>query len=112
MKKIEAIIRPTRLEPVKIALGEIGINGITVEDVRGSGRVSGKRESFHDREYIVEMAVKVKLVLVIRDEDLQEVVDTILNYAHTGEPGDGKIFVYPMEEAIRVRTDERGEDVL
>jgi len=112
MKKIEAIIRPLKLDEVKIALGEIGVTGMSVSDVRGSGRQRGHRESFRGVSYSIDLPMKIKIEIVARDEDADEIVTTIERHAHTGEPGDGKIFVLPMEEAIRVRTDERGEDVL
>ena len=112
MKKIEAIIRPLKLDEVKIALGEIGVTGMSVMDVRGSGRQRGHRESFRGADYAIDFPMKIKLEIVARDEDVAEIVDTIERHARTGETGDGKIFVLPMEEAIRIRTDERGEEVL
>ncbi len=112
MKKIEAVIRPSRLEQVKIALGEIGVTGMSVTDVRGRGRPSGLRESFRGATYEIEMPIKARLEIVVRDEDVDEIVETITNHARTGEPGDGKIFVLPMGDAIRIRTEERGDDVL
>ena len=112
MKKIEAIIRPLKLDEVKIALGEAGVTGLSVSDVRGSGRQQGHRESFRGAEYSVALPMKIKLELVVRDEDADHIVDTIEKYARTGEPGDGKIFVLPMDDAVRIRTEERGEDVL
>jgi nitrogen regulatory protein PII len=112
MKKIEAIIRPIKLDEVKIALGEIGVTGLSVSDVRGSGRHRGHRESFRGIEYAIDLPMKVKLEIVARDEDVEEIVSTIELHARTGEPGDGKIFVLPMDDAIRVRTEERGDDVL
>ena len=112
MKKIEAIIRPLKLDEVKIALGEIGVTGMSVMDVRGSGRQRGHRESFRGVDYSIDLPMKIKLEIVARDEDVAEIVDTIERHARTGETGDGKIFVLPMEEAIRIRTDERGEEVL
>ena len=112
MKKIEAIIRPIKLDEVKIALGEIGVTGMSVSDVRGCGRQLGHRESYKGVNYAVELPIKLKLEIVARDEDVDLIVDTIEYHARTGEPGDGKIFTLPMEDAIRVRTEERGEDVL
>jgi nitrogen regulatory protein PII len=112
MKKIEAIIRPLKLDEVKIALGEIGVTGLSVSDVRGSGRQRGHRESFRGIEYAVELPMKIKIEIVARDEDVEEIVTTIERHAHTGEEGDGKIFVLPMEDAVRVRTEERGDDAL
>jgi nitrogen regulatory protein PII len=112
MKKIEAIIRPIKLDEVKIALGEIGVTGMSVMDVRGCGRQGGHRESFRGANYIVDLPMKVKLEIIARDEDVEEIVATIEQHARTGEIGDGKIFVLPMDDAIRIRTEERGDDVL
>jgi nitrogen regulatory protein P-II 1 len=112
MKKIEAIIRPLKLDEVKIALGEIGVTGLSVSDVRGSGRQQGHRESFRGANYLVALPMKIKLEIVARDEEVEQIVEAIEFHARTGEPGDGKIFVLPMEEAIRIRTEERGDDVL
>ena len=112
MKKIEAIIRPLKLDEVKIALGEAGVTGLSVSDVRGSGRQQGHRESFRGANYAVALPMKIKLELIVRDEDVAQVVETIEIHARTGEPGDGKIFVLPMEDAIRIRTEERGEEIL
>ena len=112
MKKIEAIIRPIKLDQVKIALGEIGVTGMSVLDVRGCGRQKGHRESFRGNDYVVELPIKIKLEIVARDEDVDEIVSTIETHARTGETGDGKIFVLPMNNAIRIRTDERGDEIL
>jgi nitrogen regulatory protein P-II 1 len=112
MKKIEAIIRPIKLDEVKIALGEIGVTGMSVSDVRGSGRQQGHRENFRGVSYAIALPIKLKLEIVARDEDVEQIVDTIERHARTGETGDGKIFILPMEDAIRVRTEERGDDVL
>jgi nitrogen regulatory protein P-II 1 len=112
MKKIEAIIRPLKLDEVKIALGEIGVTGLSVSDVRGSGRQQGHRESFRGAEYSVALPMKIKIEIVARDDEAALIVETIERHARTGETGDGKIFVLPMEDAIRIRTEERGEDVL
>jgi nitrogen regulatory protein P-II 1 len=100
------------LDEVKIALGEIGITGMTVMDVRGSGRHGGHRESYRGSEYVIDLPTKVKLEMIVRDEDVEEVVETVLEHARTGEPGDGKIFILPMEDAVRIRTEERGDEVL
>lgn len=112
MKRIEAIIRPLKLDEVKIALGEIGVTGMTVSDVRGMGRQRGHRETYRGAEYTIELPTKVKIEMIVRDEDVDEIIDTILAHARTGETGDGKIFVLPIEEAVRIRTDERGDEVL
>lgn len=112
MKQIEAIIRPLKLDEVKIALGEIGVTGMTVTDVRGMGRRLGHRESFRGADYTIDMPTKVKIEIVARDEDSEDIVETILRHAWTGETGDGKIFVLPLEEAVRIRTEERGDEAL
>lgn len=112
MKRVECIIRPMKLDEVKIALGEIGVTGMTVSDVRGMGQQRGHRETYRGAEYTIEMPTKVKIEMVVRDEDVEEVIETILQHARTGETGDGKIFVLPMEDAIRIRTEERGDEVL
>lgn len=112
MKRIECIIRPMKLDEVKIALGEIGVTGMTVSDVRGVGRQGGHHESFRGDEYVIDLPTKIKIEMIVRDEDVDDIVETVVDRARTGEPGDGKVFILPMEEAIRIRTDERGEDVL
>ena len=112
MKRIECIIRPFKLDEVKIALGEIGVTGMTVTDVRGSGRHRGHRESFRGADYVIDLPTKVKIEMIVRDEDVEEIIETVLQYAHTGEKGDGKIFILPLDDAIRVRTGENGDDVL
>ncbi len=112
MKKIEAIIRPLKLDDVKIALGEVGVLGMSVSDVRGAGKQGGIRESYRGVSYVVDLPLRIKLEIVARDEDVEEIITTIERHARTGEPGDGKIFVLPIVDAIRVRTEERGEDVL
>lgn len=113
MKKIEAIIRPLRLEAVKSALAEAGVTGMTVSDVRGSGRGGGHAPStFRGEEYIIRMPPKVKLEITVRDEDVGEVIDLLLEHARTGEEGDGWIFVLPAAEAVRIRTGETGDTVL
>ncbi|MDQ2800930.1 MAG: P-II family nitrogen regulator [Armatimonadota bacterium] len=113
MKKIEAIIRPLRLEAVKSALAEAGIAGMTAGDVRGSGRAGGQRpDLFRGEEYIMHMPPKVKLELTVRDDDVDEVIKILLEQARTGEEGDGKIFVLPAGDARRIRTGESGDDVL
>src|ERR1041384_4309941 len=106
MKRIECIIRPMKLDQVKIALGEVGVTGMTICDVRGSGRHGGQRESFRGVEYTIDLPHKVKIEMIARDEDVDEIVETVLLHARTGERGDGKILVLPMEEAVRIRTGE------
>lgn len=113
MKKIEAIIRPLRLEAVKSALAEAGVTGLTASDVRGSGRHGGHRPGmFRGEQYVIYLPPKIKLELTVRDEDVDEVIAILLEQARTGEQGDGKIFVLPMADAIRIRTGESGEAVL
>lgn len=112
MKKIEAIIQPSRFESVKDALKEIGVEGITVSEVRGHGRQKGHTEVYRGREYSVDLLPKVKLELVVSEAQSAKVVDTIMAAARTGKIGDGKIFIYSVEEAIRIRNGERGEIAL
>ena len=108
MKKIEAIIKPFKLEEVKDALGEVGIEGMTVSEVKGFGRQRGHTEIYRGSEYTVDFLPKVKLELVIPDEKLHDAVNAIVKAARTGKIGDGKIFVSHIEEAVRIRTDETG----
>src|SRR5579859_4017292 len=107
MKKIEAIIQPSRLEHVKAALQEIGVEGMTIHDVRGHGRQKGHTEVYRGREYNVDLLPKTKLELVLPDRLVDSVIESILGAAKTGKIGDGKIFIYPVEEAIRIRNEER-----
>jgi len=112
MKKIEAIIKPFKLDDVKEALFEIGISGMTVNEVKGYGRQQGHSELYRGAEYIVDFLPKIKLELVVKEEDVEKVIDTISKSARTGKIGDGKIFVLPVEKAIRVRTGEEDEDAI
>ena len=113
MKKIEAIIRPSRLEPVKDALDELGNSGgITVWEVKGHGKQRGITEQWRGREYRVEYLSKVYLTLVVADDNADAVVDAILDNASSGEIGDGKVFISNVEDAVRVRTRERGDEAL
>jgi len=112
MKKIEAIIKPFKLDDVKEALFEIGISGMTVNEVKGYGRQQGHSELYRGAEYIVDFLPKIKLELVVKEEDVKKVIDTISKSARTGKIGDGKIFVLPVEKAIRVRTGEEDEDAI
>ncbi len=112
MMKVEAIIQPSRFESVKDALREIGIEGMTVTEVRGHGRQKGHTEVYRGREYTVDLLPKIKLEMVLPDSLIEKAVDTILKSAKTGKIGDGKIFVSKVEEAIRIRNDERGEKAL
>ena len=108
MKKIEAIIKPFKLEEVKDALGEIGIEGMTVTEVKGFGRQKGHTEIYRGSEYTVDFLPKIKIELVLADEKLDEAVDAIVKTAKTGKIGDGKVFVSIVEEAVRIRTEEKG----
>jgi nitrogen regulatory protein P-II 1 len=108
MKKIEAIIKPFKLEEVKDALGEIGIEGMTVTEVKGFGRQKGHTEIYRGSEYTVDFLPKIKIELVLGDELLDSAVSTIVKAAKTGKIGDGKVFVSPVEEAVRIRTEEKG----
>ena len=112
MKKIEAIIQPSRLEHVKAALQEIGVEGMTIHDVRGHGRQKGHTEVYRGREYNVDLLPKIKLELVLPDNLVDSAIEAILGAAKTGKIGDGKIFIYPVEDAIRIRNQERGEAAL
>jgi len=112
MKKIEAIIKPFKLDEVKEAINEIGIQGITVTEVKGFGRQKGHTELYRGAEYVVDFIPKIKLEIIVSDEITPKVVDAIEQSAKTGRIGDGKIFVTPIEEVVRIRTGERGEDAL
>lgn len=112
MMKLEAIIQPSRFESVKDALREAGIEGMTVTEVRGHGRQKGHTEVYRGREYTVDLLPKIKLEMVLPDRLVSTVVDTILKSAKTGKIGDGKIFLTRVEEAIRIRNEERGENAL
>ena len=112
MKKIEAIIKPFKLDEVKEKLGTIGVQGITVTEVKGFGRQKGHTELYRGAEYVVDFLPKVKLEIVIPDELLEKALEVIATTAHTGKIGDGKIFVLPVQEAVRIRTGERGKDAL
>jgi nitrogen regulatory protein P-II 1 len=108
MTKVEAIIRPNRFEIVKAALIQVGVEGMTVSEVRGHGRQKGHTEVFKGREYEVDLLPKIKLELVLQDEIVEKAIDTILSTAYTGTIGDGKIFLYKLSDAIRIRSRERG----
>ena len=112
MQKIEAIIQPSRLDAVKEALIEIGVEGMTILEARGHGRQKGHTEFYRGREYTVDLLPKVKVELVVHDEAAEKVIQAILTTARTGHIGDGKIFVSRIDEAIRIRNDERGEIAL
>ncbi len=109
MKKIEAIIKASKLNAIKEALSAENIKGMTVTEVRGFGRQKGQTEIFRGAEYKVDFLPKIKLELVLNQSDVKKVIDIIISKAQTGEIGDGKIFIYPVEDVIRIRTGERGE---
>jgi nitrogen regulatory protein P-II 1 len=112
MKKIEAIIKPFKLDEVKEALHEVGIQGITVTEAKGFGRQKGHTELYRGAEYVVDFLPKVKIEVVMEDTLVERAVEAILQAAHTGRIGDGKIFVTSIDEAIRIRTGERGADAI
>lgn len=112
MKKIEAVIKPFKLDDVKEALNEIGVKGMTIMEVKGYGRQKGHKEIYRGAEYIVDFIPKIKIEIVAPADQAERIVETIRNSALTGKLGDGKIFVYPVEEAIRVRTGETGVDAI
>jgi nitrogen regulatory protein P-II 1 len=112
MKKVEAIIKPFKLDEVKEALSSIGVQGLTVSEVKGFGRQKGHTELYRGAEYVVDFLPKVKLEIIVADELANQVVETIERAARTGRIGDGKIFVMPMEEVVRIRTGERGANAL
>jgi nitrogen regulatory protein PII len=109
MKKVEAIIKPFRLDEVKDALGEIGIEGMTITEVKGFGRQKGHTEIYRGSEYTVDFLPKIKIELVLPDDRLEAAVGAIIKAARTGKIGDGKVFVSKIDEAVRIRTDERGD---
>jgi nitrogen regulatory protein P-II 1 len=112
MKKIEAIIKPFKLEDVKEALREIGIQGLTVVEVKGFGRQKGHTELYRGAEYVIDFLPKIKLEIVVSEDMVSKVIETIKESAKTGKIGDGKIFIFPAEDVIRIRTGERGEDAI
>ncbi len=112
MKKIEAIIQPFRMEPVKEALHGIAITGMTVTEVKGFGRQKGLKEIYRGMEYQVDFLPKVKIEIVVSDDKVKEVTETIIKAARTGRIGDGKIFIYPIAEIIRIRTGETGDEAV
>lgn len=112
MKKIEAIIKPFKLDDVKEALNELGIQGMTVSEVKGYGRQKGHKEIYRGAEYIVDFIPKIKIEVVVEDMLVEQTIERICAAAKTGKLGDGKIFVVPIEQIIRVRTGERGKDAI
>jgi len=112
MRKVEAIIKPFKLDEVKEALNEIGIQGITVSEVKGFGRQKGHTELYRGAEYVVDFIPKIKMEIIVADEQVAQVVNAIADAAKTGRIGDGKIFVTPIDEVMRIRTGETGEDAI
>ncbi|WKE64948.1 nitrogen regulatory protein P-II [Gallaecimonas kandeliae] len=112
MKKIEAIIKPFKLDDVREALAEVGVNGMTVSEVKGFGRQKGHTELYRGAEYMVDFLPKVKLELIVQDEDLERCIDAIMQTAQTGKIGDGKIFVTDVQRVIRIRTGEENEEAI
>src|SRR5450631_2813199 len=112
MKLVEAIIKPFKLDEVKDALNDIGIEGITVSEVKGFGRQKGHTELYRGAEYVVDFIPKIKIEIAVSDDLVAKIVDTIQNTAKTGRIGDGKIFVIPIEEAVRIRTGEKGNEAI
>jgi nitrogen regulatory protein P-II 1 len=112
MKKIEAIIKPFKMTEVKQALNDLGIQGMTVSEVKGYGRQKGHTEIYRGSEYVVDFLPKVKIETVLPDNQVQDAVNAIVKAAKTGKIGDGKIFIWPVEDAIRIRTEERGESAV
>ena len=112
MKKIEAIVKPHKLDDVKSALTQVGIQGLTVSEVRGFGRQKGHKEQYRGAEYTVDLVPKVKVEVVVADQSVTAAVEAIIRAARTGEIGDGKVFVYNLESALRIRTGEKGESAI
>jgi nitrogen regulatory protein P-II 1 len=112
MKKVEAVIKPFKLDEVKESLSEIGVHGMTVSEVKGFGRTGGKKEVYRGSAYVVDFVPKVKLEIIVPDDNVRQVVNTIAEAARTGRIGDGKIFVTPVDDVVRIRTGEIGEDAI
>ena len=112
MKLIEAVVRPHKLQDVKSALADIGVVGMTVTDVRGCGRQKGHVERYRGSEYTVDLLSKVKIEVVVKESQADEVIETISKAARTGEIGDGKIFLLPVSDAVRIRTEDRGDEAV
>jgi nitrogen regulatory protein P-II 1 len=112
MKRVEAIIKPFKLDEVKEALSEIGLHGMTVTEVKGFGRTGGKKEVYRGSAYVVDFVPKVKLEIIVNDDNLRQVINTITEAARSGRIGDGKIFVTTIDDVIRIRTGETGEDAI
>jgi len=112
MKQITAIVKPFKLEEVREALGQVGVTGLTVTEVKGFGRQKGHTELYRGAEYVVDFLPKVKLEVVVKDSEVDRCIEAIVKAAKTGKIGDGKVFVLPIAEAVRIRTDERGDTAL
>lgn len=112
MKKLEAVIKPFKLDEVREALSEIGVSGLTVTEVKGFGRQKGHTELYRGAEYVVDFLPKVKIEIVVPDDAVESAIDAIVKAAHTGKIGDGKIFVMAVEQVVRIRTGETGEDAV
>jgi len=112
MKKVEAVIKPFKLDDVKDRLREIGVQGMTVSEVKGFGRTGGKREVYRGSAYVVDFVPKVRIQIVAKEDMVKDIVEALMSVAKTGHIGDGKIFVSPVDEVIRIRTGERGEEAL
>jgi len=112
MKKIEAIIKPFKLDEVRDVLADLGVQGMTVSEVKGFGRQKGHTELYRGAEYLIDFLPKIKIEIVVKDEDVERVVPRIIEVARTGRIGDGKIFIMSLEDVVRIRTGERGEDAI
>ena len=112
MKKIEAVIKPFKLDDVREALSEAGVTGLTVTEVKGFGRQKGHTELYRGAEYVIDFLPKVKIEVIVPDNEVDRCVEAIVTAARTGKIGDGKIFVYPAEQVVRIRTGERGEEAI
>lgn len=112
MKMVVAIIRDKRLEAVSLALGEAGFGSMTVTEVRGRGEQGGIRQQYRGTEYVIDLLPRIRVEVAVHDSAVERVVDLVCEAAHTGDPGDGKVFIQPLDDAIRVRTRERGDGVL
>lgn len=112
MKLVAAIIKPFKLEDVRVALNDAGISGLTVTEVKGFGRQRGHTELYRGAEYTVDFLPKVKIEVAVSDDKVDEIVEAIIKHSHTGKIGDGKVFVYSLEEVVRIRTSETGEEAI
>jgi nitrogen regulatory protein P-II 2 len=112
MKKIEAIIKPFKLDEVKAALNDVGVQGMTISEIKGYGRQKGHKETYRGTEYMIEFVPKIKIEVAVADQQAQKIIDAIIRTAKTGSIGDGKIFVTELKEAVRIRTGETGESAL